>query len=141
MRGERGRVVAVGLRGLVSAVAIVVAVSVFATGCMWQQQRLARADIPGTWTGGEAGTLRFEDAGTVVVTNLAEYDRDGDKVSECSGTGEWGLYPDDEAAKRLSISVCVGNPWEFGGSKAHPKMWRSVGNPDHGNFQTLSREE
>lgn len=65
----------------------------------------------------------------------------GDKVSECSGTGEWGVYPDDKAAKQLPISVCDGNPWEFGGSKAHPKMRRSVGNPDHGNFQTLSREE
>ncbi|MFE1036946.1 hypothetical protein ACFW40_34345 [Streptomyces sp. NPDC058807] len=107
---------------------------------MWQQQRLARADIPGTWKGGEAGTLRFEDDGTVVATDLAEYDRDGDKVSECSGTGEWGLYPDDKAAKQLSISVCDGNPWEFGGSKTHPKMRRSVGDPDQGNFQTLSRE-
>ncbi|MFC7881049.1 hypothetical protein ACFUVV_04085 [Streptomyces sp. NPDC057376] len=51
------------------------------------------------------------------------------------------MYPDDKAAKQLPISVCDGNPWEFGGSKAHPKMRRSVGNPDHGNFQTLSREE
>ncbi|GAA2264446.1 hypothetical protein GCM10010415_30510 [Streptomyces atrovirens] len=141
MRDERGRVAAVRLRAVVSTVAVVVAVSVFATGCMWQQQRLARADIPGTWTGGEAGTLHFKDDGTVVVTNLAEYNRDGDKVSECSGSGEWGLYPDDKAAKQLSISVCDGNPWEFGGSKAHPKMRRSVGNPDRGNFQTLSREE
>ncbi|EHN78846.1 hypothetical protein SMCF_1576 [Streptomyces coelicoflavus ZG0656] len=134
---ERGRVVAVGLRGAVPAVAVLM----LATGCTWQQQQLARADIAGTWTGGDAGTLRFAADGTVVVTDLAEYNRDGDKVSECSGTGEWGLYPDDRAANLLSISVCDGNPWEFGGSKAHPKMRRSVGDPEHGNFQTLSREE
>ncbi|WP_399895114.1 hypothetical protein ACGH7X_38670 [Streptomyces sp. BBFR51] len=139
MRDERGRVAAVGLRGVVSAVAV--AVLMPATGRMWQQQRLARADIAGTWTGGDAGALRFKDDGTVVVTNLAEYNNDGDKVSECSGTGEWGVYPDDKAAKLLWTSVCDGNPWEFGGSKAHPKMRRSVGNPEHGNFQTPSREE
>ncbi|WP_156726575.1 hypothetical protein [Streptomyces apocyni] len=138
MREKRGRVAAVGLRGVASAVAVLM----LATGCMWQQQRLARADVVGTWTGGDAGTLRFKDDGTVVATNLAEYNSDGDKVvSECSGTGEWGVYPDDKAAELLWISVCEGNPWKFGGSKAHPKMRRSVGNPDHGNFQTLSREE
>ncbi|MFD5300039.1 hypothetical protein ACFWJU_33125 [Streptomyces mutabilis] len=27
------------------------------------------------------------------MTNLAQYNDDGDKVSECSGTGEWGVYP------------------------------------------------
>ncbi|MFC7814027.1 hypothetical protein ACFUTR_05125 [Streptomyces sp. NPDC057367] len=122
---------------MVSAVAVLM----LATGCVWQPQTLARADIAGTWAGGDAGTLRFEDDGTVVVTDLAEYDNDGDEVSECSGTGEWGLYPDDKAAKQLWTSVCDGNPWEFGGSKAHPKMRRGVGNPEHGNFQTLSREE
>ncbi|MEU4984642.1 hypothetical protein [Streptomyces sp. NPDC021969] len=137
MRDGRGRVFAVGWRGVVLAVAVLMS----ATGCGWQEQRLARADIPGTWTGSDAGTLRFNADGTVVVTGLAEYDYDGDKVSECSGTGEWGVYPDDKAANLLSISFCDGNPWEFGGSKAHPKMRRSVGNPEHGRFQTVSREE
>ncbi len=136
---ERGRVAAVRLRGVVSAGAV--AVLMLATGCMWQQQTLARADVAGTWSGDDAGTLRVNADGTVVVTDLAVYDHDGDKVSECSGTGEWGVYPDDGAAKRFSTTVCDGNPWEFGGSKEHPKMRRSVGDPDDGNFQTLSREE
>ncbi|MFC7982977.1 hypothetical protein [Streptomyces sp. NPDC057336] len=136
MRDERGRVAAMRSGGVVSAVAVLM----LATGCMWQQQTLARSDIAGTWAGSDAGTLRFEDDGTVVATNLAEYNNDGDKVSECSGTGEWGVYPDDKAAKQLWTSVCDGNPWEFGGSKADPKMRRSVGNPEH-DFQTLSREQ
>ncbi|CAM5527571.1 hypothetical protein STENM223S_01060 [Streptomyces tendae] len=138
MREERGRVAAVGRRGVVPAG--VVAVLMLTTGCVWQQQALARADVVGTWSGGDAGTLRFKDDGTVVATGLAEYDDDGDKVSGCSGTGEWSVYPDDGAAERLSIDVCEGNPWEFGGSKAHPRMRRSVGDPDRGNFQTLARE-
>lgn len=140
MREGRGRVAAAGVRGVVPAVAA--AVLMLATGCdVWEQQELARADIAGTWTGGDAGTLRFEDDGTVVVTDLAVYDNDGDKVSSCSGTGEWGVYPDDEAANSLWTTVCDGNPWKFGGSKEHPKMRRGVGNPDRGNVQTLSREE
>ncbi|MFJ6915371.1 hypothetical protein ACIQUX_15625 [Streptomyces sp. NPDC101133] len=139
MREERGRVAAARLRGVVPAGAV--AVMMLATGCMWQQQTLARADVTGIWSGDGAGTLRVNADGTVVATGLAVYDRDGDKVSECSGTGEWGVYPDDRAAKQLSITVCDGNPWEFGGSKEHPKMRRSVGDPDDGNFQTLSRQE
>ncbi|TDT39907.1 hypothetical protein EV562_103278 [Streptomyces sp. BK208] len=138
MRAERGRVAAVGWRGVVPVGAVVVLM--LTTGCVWQQRTLARADIVGTWTGGDAGTLRFEDDGTVVATDLAEYDFDGDKVSGCSGTGEWSVHPDDGAAKRVSIDVCEGNPWEFGGSKDHPRMRRSVGDPDRGNFQTLGRE-
>ncbi|CAM5291094.1 hypothetical protein SGRIM128S_03101 [Streptomyces griseomycini] len=31
----------------------------------------------------------------MVATGLAEYDDDGDKVSGCSGTGEWSVYPDE----------------------------------------------
>lgn len=139
MSEERGRVAAVRLRGVVSAGAV--AVLMLATGCVWQQQTLARTDVAGTWSGDGEGTLRVNADGTVVVTNLAVYGSDGDRVSECSGTGEWGVYPDDRAAKQLSITVCDGNPWEFGGSKEHPKMRRSVGDPDDGNFQTLSRQE
>ncbi|MFG2680842.1 hypothetical protein [Streptomyces sp. NPDC048392] len=76
------------------------------------------------------------------MTDLAVYDNDdGDKVSECSGTGEWGMYPDDKAAEQWQTSVCDGNPWKFGGSKAHPEMRRSVGDPHYGNFQTLGGEE
>ncbi|MFI7005454.1 hypothetical protein [Streptomyces sp. NPDC050145] len=135
MRDERGRVAA-GLRGVVLAVAVLT----LATGCMWQQQTLARADIVGTWTEGDTGTLLFKDDGTVVVTNLAEFNNDGDKVSQCSGTGEWGVYPDGKEAEQLWTTVCDGNPWEFGGSKAHPTMQRSVGDPDNGDDQTLSRK-
>ncbi|WP_030915112.1 hypothetical protein [Streptomyces sp. NRRL B-24720] len=119
----------------------VVAVLMLATGCMWQQQELARAEITGTWSGGDAGTLRFEADGTVVVTGLVVYDSDGERVSECGGTGEWGVYPDDKAAKKLGTTICDGNPWEFGGSKEHPKMRRLVGNPEEGKYQTLTREE
>ncbi|WP_327355450.1 hypothetical protein [Streptomyces sp. NBC_01304] len=135
MRDERGRVAA-GLRGVVLAVAVLT----LATGCIWQQQTLARADIVGTWTEGDTGTLLFKDDGTVVITNLAEFNNDGDKVSECSGTGDWWVYPDDKEADTLGTSICDGNPWEFGGSKAHPKMRHSVGDPDNGDYQTLSRK-
>ncbi|NYV73526.1 hypothetical protein [Streptomyces sp. UH6] len=135
MRDERGRVAA-GLRGVVLAVAVLT----LATGCMWLPQTLARADIVGTWTEGDTGTVLFKDDGTVVVTNLAEFNNDGDKVSECSGTGEWGAYPDDKEAEQVWTTVCDGNPWEFGGSQADPQMRRSVGDPDNGDAQTLSRE-
>ena len=135
MRGERGRVAA-GLRG----VGLAVVVLTLATGCVWQSRTLARADIVGTWAEGETGTLLFKDDGTVVATDLAEFDHDGDKVSECSGTGEWGTYPDDKRAEKVWTTVCEGNPWEFGGSKAHPRMRRNVGNPDNGDAQTLSRK-
>ncbi|GAA4094398.1 hypothetical protein GCM10022284_34480 [Streptomyces hundungensis] len=135
MRDERGRV-AGGLRGVVLAVAVLT----LATGCIWQQQTLARADIVGTWTEGDTGTVLFKDDGTVVVTNLAEFNNDGDKVSECGGTGEWGAYPDDKEAQEVWTTVCDGNPWEIGGSKAHPKMRRSVGDPDNGDDQTLNRK-
>ncbi|WP_431955044.1 hypothetical protein [Actinacidiphila sp. bgisy167] len=135
MRDERGRVAA-GLRGVVLAVAVLT----LATGCIWQQQTLARAGIVGTWTEGDTGTLLFKDDGTVVVTNLAEFNNDGDKVSECSGTGKWFLYPDDKEAEKLGTTVCDGNPWEFGGSKAHPQMRHSVGDPSYGKHQTLSRK-
>ncbi|MFE5208319.1 hypothetical protein [Streptomyces sp. NPDC056600] len=111
-----------------------------ATGCLWQEQRLARADVVGTWTGGSAGTLHLRDDGTAVATRLAEYDADGDKVSECDGTGTWSLYPGDEAAELVTVTVCEGNPWNFGGSEEEPEMRRSVGDPEYGNFQTLSRE-
>ncbi|GHB27949.1 hypothetical protein GCM10010331_12920 [Streptomyces xanthochromogenes] len=120
--------------------ALAVVVLTLATGCIWQQQTLARADIVGTWTEGDTGTLLFKDDGTVVVTNLAEINDNGDKMSECSGTGEWGVYPDAKEAETLWTTVCDGNPWKFGGSKAHPQMRRSVGDPDNGNHQTLSRK-
>ncbi|MFE1952121.1 hypothetical protein ACFW9D_16855 [Streptomyces sp. NPDC059524] len=135
MPDERGRVAA-GLRGVVLAVAVLAT----ATGCMWQQQTLTRADIVGTWTEGDTGTVLFKDDGTVVVTDLAEFNNDGDKVSECGGTGEWGVYPDEKEAEQLWITVCDGNPWEFGGSKEQPTMRRSVGDPDNGDAQTLSRK-
>ncbi len=135
MGDERGRVAA-GLRGVVLAIAVLT----MATGCIWQPQTLARADIVGTWTEGDTGTMLFKDDGTVVVTNLAEFNNDGDKMSECSGTGEWGAYPDDKEAEKVWTTVCDGNPWEFAGSKAHPKMRRSVGDPDNGDDQTLSRK-
>ncbi|MFF8996520.1 hypothetical protein [Streptomyces achromogenes] len=117
-----------------------VAVLTPATGCIWQPQTLARADIIGTWTEGDTGSVLFKDDGTVVVTNLAEFNNDGDKVSECSGTGKWGAYPEGKKAEKVWTTVCDGNPWEFGGSKAHPKMRRSVGDPDNGDDQTLSRK-
>ncbi|MGW5638492.1 hypothetical protein [Streptomyces sp. NPDC003832] len=117
-----------------------VAVLTLATGCMWQPQTLTRADIVGTWTEGDTGTLLFKDDGTVVVTDLAEFNNDGDKVSECSGTGEWGAYPDDKEAEQVSITVCDGNPWELGGSKEHPEMRRLVADPSYGKYQTLSRK-
>ncbi|MER7171745.1 hypothetical protein [Streptomyces mesophilus] len=140
MRDERGRVAA-GMRGVVLAVAVLT----LATGCIWQQQTLSRADIVGTWTEGDTGTgtLHFKDDGTVVVTNLAVFSNETDnvvKVSECSGTGTWWLYPDDKEAQKLGTSVCDGSPWEFGGSKAHPKMRALVGDPSYGKYQTLSRE-
>lgn len=111
-----------------------------ATGCLWEAPRLARADVVGTWTEGSTGTLRLGDDGTAVATRLAVYDDDGDKVSECDGTGTWSLYPGDEAAELVRVTVCEGNPWSFGGSEEEPTMRRSVGDPEYGNFQTLSRE-
>lgn len=140
MRGMRGRICAAARGGMVPAG--VVAALMLATGCMWQQQELARAEITGTWSSGDAGTLRFEADGTVVVTGLVVYGSDGEKVSECSGSGEWGVYPDDKAAhESLYTTICDGNPWEFGGSKEHPKMRRLVGDPQDGRYQTLNREE
>lgn len=139
MRDERGRVAA-GLRGVVLAVAVLT----LATGCIWQQQTLSRADIVGTWTEGDTGTgtLFFKDDGTVVVTDLAVFSNEVDnvvKVSECSGTGKWWVS-DDKEDKTLGINVCEGNPWEFGGSKEHPKMRALVGDPSYGKYQTLSRK-
>ncbi|MEU9736474.1 hypothetical protein [Streptomyces sp. NPDC048002] len=116
-----------------------VVVLMLASGCMWQPQALARAEIVGTWAEGGTGTVLFKDDGTVVVTGLAEFNDEGDKVSECSGTGEWGVYPDGEEAEQVSVTVCDGNPWEFGGSKEHPEMRRLVADPSYGKYQTLSR--
>ncbi|MFI9004630.1 hypothetical protein [Streptomyces sp. NPDC053541] len=144
--GARWRVlggVAVGGLGLF-VVTLAVGVVAYGSGILtiYEPPRLAEADMVGTWTDGDGGSLRFEADGTVTAKGVHRYEATGERSGASDCTGTWQLTDNDSAPHELGIADCEGLSlgWDIGGTKEHPTVFTWIGEPDTGDRYILTRQ-
>ncbi|MFF8604238.1 hypothetical protein ACF065_35145 [Streptomyces sp. NPDC015232] len=146
--GARWRVlggVALGGLGLF-AVTLAVGAAAYGSGILkvYQPPRLAEADMVGTWTDGDGGSLRFEADGTVTAKGVHQYEATGERSGASDCTGTWQLNENDGAGRpyELRIADCEGLSlgWDIGGTKEHPTVFTWIGERDTGERYVLTRQ-
>ncbi len=146
--GARWRVlggVALGGLGLL-AVTLAVGVAAYGSGILkiYEPPRLAEADMVGTWTDGDGGSLRFEADGTVTAKGVTEYEATGEQSGASNCTGKWQLTENDGVGRpfELSIADCesLSSGWNIGGTEEHPTVFTWIGEPDSGERYILTRQ-
>ncbi|WP_419995830.1 hypothetical protein [Streptomyces boninensis] len=115
----------------------------YATGLLkgYEAPRLGAAELAGTWTDGDGGTLRLTADGTATAHikggQAVGYDKE--ETKECIGTGRWtGSLQGDGID--LTIVPCDLSGLTFGGTHDKPTLYDWIGDPDSGNRQILTRQ-
>ncbi|SER39328.1 hypothetical protein SAMN05421870_101659 [Streptomyces qinglanensis] len=146
--GARWRVlggVALGGLGLL-AVTLAVGAAAYGSGILkiYEPPRLTAADMVGTWTDGDGGSLRFEADGTVTAKGVNEYEATGEQSGASDCTGNWQLTENDGVDRpfELSIADCesLSSGWNIGGTEEHPTVFTWIGEPDSGERYILTRQ-
>lgn len=146
--GARWRVlggVALGGLGLL-AVTLAAGVAAYSSGILkiYEPPRLTEADMVGTWTDGDGGSLRFEADGTVTAKGVNEYEATGEHSGACNRTGKWQLTENEGVGRpvELSIADCesLSFGWDIGGTEEHPTVFTWIGEPDSGERYILTRQ-
>ncbi|WP_143169123.1 hypothetical protein [Streptomyces sp. NBRC 110465] len=146
--GARWRVlggVALGGLGLL-AVTLAVGGAAYSAGILkiYEPPRLTEADMAGTWTDGDGGSLRFEADGTVTAKGVNEYEATGEQSGAVNCTGTWQLTRNDSVGRpfELSIADCesLSVGWDIGGTEDHPTVFTWIGDPDSGERYILTRQ-
>ncbi|PWI05642.1 hypothetical protein DIZ27_38035 [Streptomyces sp. NWU339] len=152
LRGTGGRF---GLAAVVfvcgltlSAVVFVGGLAAYGTGLIqgYEPPRLTDAQLVGTWTDDQGGTLTLRADGTAVANDLdvraAEAAYGGDAPEQCSGSGSWAQGASLSGTPQLDLSVsgCMGGSgWQFGGTEEQPTLYYWIGDPDSLDQYTLHR--
>ncbi|MEU8523911.1 hypothetical protein [Streptomyces sp. NPDC048577] len=146
--GARWRVlggVALGGLGLL-AVTLAVGVAAYVSGILkiYEPPRLTAADMVGTWTDGDGGSLRFEADGTVTAKGVDAYEATGEQSGTADCTGTWRMTEDDGVGRpfELSIADCesLSARWGIGGTAEHPTVFTWNGRPDWAERYILTRQ-
>ncbi|MFE0700714.1 hypothetical protein [Streptomyces sp. NPDC058872] len=146
--GARWRVlggVALGGLGLL-AVTLAVGAAAYGSGVLkiYEPPRLTEADMVGTWTDGDGGSLRFEADGTVTARGVKEYEATGEQSGASHCTGKWQLTENDGVDRpfELRIADCesLRFGWDIGGTEEHPTVFIWIGEPDSGERYILTRQ-
>ncbi|WP_432084568.1 hypothetical protein [Streptomyces sp. WAC 04229] len=151
----RGTGVRFGLAGVVSACGLTVPAVVLVGGLVayvtgliqaYEPPRLTAAQLVGTWTDDQGGTLALRADGTAVADGLdvptAEAASGGDASERCSGSGAWARSAAPSGTPQLDLSVggCTeGIGWQFGGTEEKPTLFFWIGDPDSLDRYTLHR--
>ncbi|MEU5835876.1 hypothetical protein ABZ820_19690 [Streptomyces diacarni] len=144
--GLAGAVLVGGLT--LSALVLVGGLAAYGTGLLqkYEPPRLTAAQLLGTWTDGQGGTLTLRADGTAAADDLdvhtAQAARGGDAPEQCSGSGTWARSdaPPRTPQLDLSVSGCLeGVGWQFGGTAAQPTLYYWIGDPDSLNQYALHR--
>ncbi|MFI9118879.1 hypothetical protein ACIGW0_05625 [Streptomyces bikiniensis] len=146
--GARWRVlggVALGGLGLF-AVTLAVGVAAYGSGILkvYEPPRLTEADMVGTWTDDDGGSLRFEADGTVTAKDVSRYEATGERSGASDCTGKWQLTGNDGVGQpyELGIADCEGLSlgWDIGGTEEHPTVFTWIGERDSGERYVLTRQ-
>ncbi len=146
--GARWRVlggVALGGLGLL-AVTLAVGVAAYGSGILkiYEPPRLTEADMVGTWTDGDGGSLRFEADGTVTAKDVDQYEATGERSGASDCTGKWQLTGNDGVGRpyELGIADCEGLSfgWDIGGTEERPTVFTWIGERDSGERYVLARQ-
>ncbi|MGW1355518.1 hypothetical protein ACWCQE_40705 [Streptomyces sp. NPDC002409] len=146
--GARWRVlggVALGGLGLL-AVTLAIGVAAYSSGILkiYEPPRLTEADMVGTWTDGDGGSLRFEADGTVTAKGVNEYEATGEQSGACNRTGKWQLTENEGVGRPLELSIAdcesLSFGWDIGGTEEHPTVFTWIGEPDSGERYILTRQ-
>ncbi|MFF3392485.1 hypothetical protein ACFYW1_16355 [Streptomyces sp. NPDC002669] len=146
--GARWRVlggVALGGLGLL-AVTLAGGVAAYSSGILkiYEPPRLTEADMVGTWTDGDGGSLRFEADGTVTAKGVNEYEATGEQSGACNRTGKWQLTENEDAGRPLELGIAdcesLSFGWDIGGTEEHPTVFTWIGEPDSGERYILTRQ-
>ncbi|MHC0433668.1 hypothetical protein ACX6XY_26385 [Streptomyces sp. O3] len=126
-----------------SSVVFAGGLAAYATGLVqiYEPPRLTEAQLVGTWTDDQGGTLTLRADGTAVADDL-DVRMYEDASRRCSGSGTWarGTSPSGTPQVALSISDCLEKRgWEFGGTEERPTLYYWIGDPDSLNQHTLNR--
>ncbi|WP_369205882.1 hypothetical protein [Streptomyces sp. PU-14G] len=131
-----------------SAVVLVGGLTAYGTGLIqgYEPPRLTDAQLVGTWTDEQGGTLTLRADGTAVADDLgghtARAAHGGNTSEQCSGSGSWakGASPSGTPQLDLSVSGCgEGNGWQFGGTEEQPTLYHWIGDPDSLDQYALHR--
>ncbi|AVH97398.1 hypothetical protein C5L38_21960 [Streptomyces sp. WAC00288] len=146
--GARWRVlgsVALGGLGLL-AVTLAAGAAAYGSGILkiYEPPRLTEADMVGTWTDGDGGSLRFEADGTVTAKGVNEHGATGERSGARDCTGKWQLTENEGVDRpyELGIADCEGLSfgWDIGGTEEHPTVFTWIGEPDSGERYVLARQ-
>ncbi|MEU9000898.1 hypothetical protein [Streptomyces sp. NPDC048551] len=145
--GARWRVlggVALGGLGLL-VVTLAVGVAAYSSGILkiYEPPQLTEADMVGTWTDGDGGSLRFEADGTVTAKGVIKYEATGEQSGASNCTGTWQLTENEgDRPFELSIADCesLSFGWDIGGTEEHPTVFTWIGEPDAGERYILTRQ-
>ncbi|MBO8203431.1 hypothetical protein JW613_34895 [Streptomyces smyrnaeus] len=151
----RGTGARFGLAGVVSvcgltlsAVVLVGGLAAYGTGLIqrYEPPRLTAAQLVGTWTDDQGGTLTLRADGSAVANDLdvntAEAADGGHTPEQCSGSGSWAREASPSGTPQLDLSVsgCLeGIGWQFGGTEKQPTLYYWIGDPDSLDRYTLHR--
>ncbi|TDC25403.1 hypothetical protein E1265_07025 [Streptomyces sp. 8K308] len=151
----RGTGTRFGLAGVVflggltlSGVVLVGGLVAYGTGLIqaYEPPRLTDAQLVGTWTDDQGGTLTLRADGTAVADDLgvdtAEAAYGGDRPERCSGSGSWAQNASLSGTPQLDLSVsgCTKvSGWQFGGTEEQPTLYYWIGDPDSLDQYTLRR--
>ncbi|MFG3207985.1 hypothetical protein [Streptomyces sp. NPDC048192] len=116
-------------------------------GIGYEPPRLSREQVAGTWSDARGGTLVLTADGRATATRVETFE-DSDDVLEpvvhrCSGTGTWKYTPGTGPwSQEVDVSVgdCPMDTWEVSGTRAHPKLYVYIGDPDTWELYTLRRD-
>ncbi|WP_405685494.1 hypothetical protein [Streptomyces sp. NBC_00057] len=143
--------------GVLATVAVCgIGAVVFATGLVteYRPPKVDAAQLVGTWTDGEGGTLRLAADGTARADALTDHDPAvvGGAVSEagkyrCSGRGTWSYEPGETTtwsqSVRLDIESCSfggdSDGWLISGTSDRPELNWEYGDVDSPDWYTLRR--
>ncbi|MFC8510431.1 hypothetical protein ACFU3J_17455 [Streptomyces sp. NPDC057411] len=137
--------VALGGLGLFG-VTLAVGVAAYGSGVLkvYEPPRLTEADMVGTWTDGDGGSLRFEADGTVTAKGVNAYEATGEQSGASNCTGKWQLTENDGVGRpyELRIVDCgsLSFGWDIGGTEEHPTVFTWIGEPDSGERYILTRQ-
>ena len=132
-----------------SALAVLAALVLLASGCDIFPGKVERADVIGKWTSDASGTLNFAEDGSFNANGLKNevfdsYDKPGEARS---GSGEWSLLDSDGcillAFDELSGSKSKGRSlyrMSCTGTGASARLYFVIGDPDDHNFYYFTKD-
>jgi hypothetical protein len=134
--------------GTLSAVVLAGGLGAYATGLIqdYEPPRLTDAQLVGTWTDDDGGSLTLRADGTAVADYLAVHTGEtadgGDDPDRCGGAGTWTRDPSPSGAPQLELDAggCLeGRAWHVGGTEEHPTLYHWIGDPDSLDRYVLHR--